>query len=349
MKPAVAITVGDYNGIGPEVVLKSIRHPSILRICRPVLVGPREAFSHYAGILHYRIRFMPVTADALKSTGAFAGFLHSLPSGNVALLESSSVPNGLIQPGLLAADAGSSAVKAIEQAASLAVSGKVAAMVTAPVSKRAIHLAGGTFPGQTEMVQHIAASPTVAMMLVSPILRVGLVTIHIPVSDIASLLTGPLIQEKIEVVHAALIRDWAIPAPRIAVLALNPHAGEGGDIGQEEERIIVPVIDHCRKRGMDIQGPFPADAFFGRYQPRSYHAVMAMYHDQGLIPLKMSSSGRAVNVSAGLSIVRTSPDHGTAFDIAGRKKANPSSMIEAIRLAVRIAHNRQRASSRRGS
>ena len=349
MKSALAITVGDYNGIGPEVVLKSIRQPSILRLCRPVLVGPREAFLYYANKFHFRLHLVSVPAEARDTPDTFSDFLRSLPARSCALLESSAVPAASIDPGTLSRDAGRAAVEAIEHAAALAVSGKVSGMVTAPVSKQAIHEAGVSFPGQTEMVQHLSSSPNVVMMLVSPTLRVGLVTIHVPVSGIAPLITAPLLRQKIGVVHAALVRDWGIPAPRIAVLGLNPHAGEGGSIGREEERIIVPVVEDFSRAGIDIHGPFPADGFFARYEPRSYHAVIAMYHDQGLIPLKMSSSGRAVNVSAGLSIVRTSPDHGTAFNIAGQKKADPSSMIEAIKLAIRIAHNRLNATPRSGS
>jgi len=192
------------------------------------------------------------------------------------------------------------------------------------------------------MVQQLSRSRHVAMMLVSPTLRVGLVTIHIPLSDVPRTLTPALVIERISVIHAALRQDWGIPRPALAVLALNPHAGEGGDIGTEEQRVILPALERLRTKGIRLDGPFPADGFFARYHPGVYDGVVAMYHDQGLIPLKMSSRGRAVNVSVGLRIVRTSPDHGTAFDRAGRGTADPRSMVEAILLAVRIAHNRRR-------
>jgi 4-hydroxythreonine-4-phosphate dehydrogenase len=197
-------------------------------------------------------------------------------------------------------------------------------------------------PGQTELLQRLTRSPSVAMMLVSGSFRVGLVTIHTPVRNVARELTAALLVERVTVIHRALRTDWRIRSPRIAVLALNPHAGEQGDIGNEEQRVIIPVTAALRKKGMRLEGPFPADAFFARYTPGAYDAVIAMYHDQGLIPLKMTARGRAVNVSAGLPIVRTSPDHGTAFDIAGRSIADPASMIEAVRTAVTLSAHRRR-------
>jgi 4-hydroxythreonine-4-phosphate dehydrogenase len=220
--------------------------------------------------------------------------------------------------------------------------GHADAVVTAPVSKQALHLAGIRVPGQTEMLQQLTRSKQVAMMLVSPTLRVGLVTIHVPLRAVSSTLTADLLLSRCMLVYDALRGDWRISRPRLAVLGLNPHAGEGGDIGTEEQRLILPAIAALRRKGIRAEGPFPADAFFARYAPGSYDAVIAMYHDQGLIPIKMSAGGRAVNVSVGLPIVRTSPDHGTAFDIAGRGIADPRSMVEAIRLAVLIARNRRR-------
>ena len=178
------------------------------------------------------------------------------------------------------------------------------------------------------------------MMLVSPTMRVALITIHIPVREVAAQINKGIIQEQIRTVDEALRRDWRIRKPKIAVLGLNPHAGEGGDIGSEEDLCIRPAVDVLTADRINVEGPFPADAFFGKYRAGMYDAVVAMYHDQGLIPLKMSSFGKGVNETLGLPIVRTSPDHGTAFDIAGRGIANPGSTIEAIKLAVLIAANR---------
>ncbi len=312
-KPVIAITIGDYNGIGPEIVLKSVNDPSVKRICSPVLVGPIEVFEFYA--------------RRLKKL--------SFP---FPIVESSILSASHIRPGVVSARSGKAAAKAIEAAVDLANVGIVQAIVTAPISKHALHKAGVHFPGHTEMLQHLTRAKDVAMVLVSSTMRVGLVTIHVPLKQVSSLLTRSLLRQKVELIHKALVQDWRIAKPRIAILALNPHAGENGDIGTEEQRIIAPFVAGSN---MNLKGPFPADAFFARYKPTDYDAVIAMYHDQGLIPLKMSARGRAVNVSAGLPIVRTSPDHGTAFDIAGKGIADPGSMIEAIKLAVTIARNRQ--------
>ena len=246
-------------------------------------------------------------------------------------------------PGRLSADAGAAAGAAIRTSIRLVLAGEARALVTAPVSKHALHLAGINAPGQTELLQRLTRSPHVAMMLVSGSLRVGLVTIHTPLRKVPRELTDALLRERITVIHRALRTDWGIASPRLAVLALNPHAGEGGDLGNEEQRVIIPVIAALREEGLRLEGPFPADAFFARYEPGSYDAVVAMYHDQGLIPVKMSARGKAVNVSVGLPLVRTSPDHGTAFDIAGRSIADPASMIEAIRTAVSLSFHRPAA------
>ncbi len=321
-KPAIAITVGDCNGVGPEIVLKSVQHPTIRRLCAPVLVGPVEAFEFYAARLRMRLPSCPI-------------------------VESSRLLSSQIKPGVVSARSGRAAARAIEAAVELANAGVVQAIVTAPVSKHALHRGGVSFQGHTEMLKYLTRSRHVAMMLVSETMRMGLVTTHLPLKRVAAALTRALLREKIEVVHRALVCDWRVKSPKIAVLALNPHAGEAGDIGTEEARIITPVVKHLAGTTTNVAGPFPADAFYARYKPGTYDAVMAMYHDQGLIPLKMSAHGRAVNVSAGLPIVRTSPDHGTAFDIAGKGIADPGSMIEAIKLAVTIARNRHAVPTRR--
>lgn len=315
-KPAIAITVGDPNGIGPEVVLKSIRNPAIRKICTPILVGPASVFMYYLKRLRLSI---PPTM----------------------ILECGPDP-GVVTPGRVSPRSGRVASLAIEQGVALVLDGEAEAVVTAPVSKKALHAAGTRFPGQTEMLQSLTRSRHATMMLVSDTMRVGLVTIHIPVSDIPGSISRSLIIRQILTVEKALRQDWRIAKPRIAVLGLNPHAGEDGDIGMEDRQLIAPAIQACRRKRINVDGPFPADAFFGRYRKGQYDAILAMYHDQGLIPLKMSSFGKAVNVTAGLPIVRTSPDHGTAFDIAGKGLAGPESMIEAIKLAVDISGNRKR-------
>ena len=212
-----------------------------------------------------------------------------------------------------------------------------------------MHLAGSAAPGQTEMLLRLSGGEHVAMMLVAGAFRVALATVHYPLREVSRHLTMGVILEKLGVLHAALVTDFGIRSPRIAVLGLNPHAGENGILGTEEKEIIIPALKKARARRIRVEGPFPADAFFGMQEFRRYDAVLAMYHDQGLIPLKMSGFRIGVNVSAGLPVVRTSPDHGTAFDIAGKGLADPSSMNHAIQLAVSIVRNRAaaRASSSR--
>lgn len=329
-KPVIAITLGDYNGIGPEVVLKSLRHRSTRALCKPILVGPREVLDYYSQRLGISLAIHEVSS---RGRG-------------IPYLPASSLSREAICPGKLSKEAGEAAARALFQAVTLARQGTADAVVTAPVSKKALHLAGYNYPGQTEMVQHLSKSSHSAMMLVSRSLRVGLVTIHVPLARVSELLTSRLIKEKVTIIADALVRDWRITAPHLAILALNPHAGENGDIGDEEQRCIEPALRILRRTGLPIDGPFPADAFFARYKPGTYDAVVAMYHDQGLIPLKMSSRGRAVNITAGLTIVRTSPDHGTAFDIAGKGIADEGSMMAAIEVAALVAQNRRR--NRRG-
>jgi len=336
MKPRIAITMGDMNGIGPEVALKAAVAPAVRRVCDPILIGRPEVFSFYARLHRPAPGIVTVSSTVAPTVGNARRSLRVFP-----------VPDRIHapRPGVISRQAGRSASQAIAVAVQLALVGDVEAIVTAPVSKRALHLAGITYPGQTEFLKAMTDSPSVAMMLVSPTLRVGLATIHLPLAEVSRALTRSSLHERITTIHTALRKDWGIRQPRLAVLGLNPHAGEAGDIGREEQRIIVPVLDRLKASGMRIEGPFPADAFFSREAQDRFDAVVAMYHDQGLIPVKMTARGRGVNYSAGLRIIRTSPDHGTAFPIAGTGAADPRSMVEAVLLAARLAGNRARARS----
>jgi 4-phospho-D-threonate 3-dehydrogenase / 4-phospho-D-erythronate 3-dehydrogenase len=328
MKPRIAITMGDMNGIGPEVALKAAVSPVVRRVCEPLLVGRPEVFARYARLLR------PVPCISVTPAGGTPG-----RGPEVRVIEVPG-PRAVARPGRITRKAGEAASRAIAAAARMALVGDVEAIVTAPVSKRALHMAGITYPGQTELLKDLTDSPSVAMMLVSPAMRVGLATIHLPLTRVPGALTRATLFGRITTIHRALRKDWGIARPRLAVLGLNPHAGEGGDIGKEEQRVIIPVLERLRADGMRLEGPFPADAFFGRMDRERYDAVVAMYHDQGLIPLKMTARGRGVNYSAGLRIVRTSPDHGTAFPIAGTGTADPRSMVEAVRLAAALARAR---------
>lgn len=243
---------------------------------------------------------------------------------------------GAFERGRVSAAAGRAAYDAILQAVSDARADRVDAIATAPINKEAFAAAGLPWRGHTELLAHLTDARRVAMMFYADALRVVLATIHIPISEVPRALTGGRLEEVVELAAAELPR-FGHPAPRLAVAGLNPHAGEHGVIGTEDEAVIRPAVEACRRRGVDVHGPFPADTIFLRAMRGEFDAVVACYHDQGLIPIKLAAFGRAVNVTLGLPIIRTSVDHGTAFDIAGRGTADPSSLIEAVRLAARLA------------
>ena len=330
MKPRIALTIGDFNGIGPEVILKNIDSPSLLKSVQPILIGSFEIFESFAKKLKTKKKLVPV--DSVPKTAA-----DGIPVLNVY---NGSLKN--LQIGRPAPDAGICAGMAIERSVRLCLDGEVDAMVTGPVSKQSLHIAGYNFPGQTEMLAMLSRSDRVTMMLLAGTFRVALVTIHIPVKNVSENIFIERIIEKLVTVENSLRIDFRISAPSIAVLALNPHAGEHGAIGLEEIEVIEPAIVKAKQQGINVSGPFPADGFFATSAYKKYDAVLAMYHDQGLIPLKMSGFNQGVNFSAGLKIVRTSPDHGTAYDIAGKGVADPGSMRAAIDLARTIILNRKK-------
>ncbi len=325
MKPRIGITIGDFNGIGPEVILKSLASPSVRKSIAPVLIGSAEIFNFYNRKFKTKLKLKAVSAPTEEVTP------QEIPVVNVY---NGSEKN--VQLGKAAPDAGVCAGISLERGVQLCLQNHVDAMVTGPTSKEALHIAGYNFPGQTEMLAMLSRSERVTMILVAKTLRVGLVTIHVPVRQIAENIFLGRVLEKLETIHSSLKNDFGIEAPRIAVLGLNPHAGENGAIGTEEKEIIHPAIEKAREKGINAVGPFAADGFFATLKSNSYDAILAMYHDQGLIPLKMQGFHEGVNFSAGMRIVRTSPDHGTAYDIAGKGIAEPGSMIAAIHLARTI-------------
>lgn len=331
MRPRIALTIGDFNGVGPEVLLRNIASPSIQKSIQPLLVGSFDIFEHYARKFRIAKRLVAVQTPT-----------ESVPANAVPVLN---VYNGTVknlQIGRAAPDAGVCAGTAIERSVRLCLDGDADAMVTAPVSKESLHIAGYNFPGQTEMLAMLSRSERVTMVLVAGKLRIGLATIHVPIRKIAEELFVERIVEKLETINTSLMNDFRVGTPSIAVLGLNPHAGEHGTIGLEEIEIIEPAIQRAREKGLDVSGPYSADGFFASRAHERFDAILAMYHDQGLIPLKMSGFTDGVNFSAGLKIVRTSPDHGTAFDIAGKGIADPRSMTAAIMLARTIAINRKK-------
>ncbi|MDI6804429.1 MAG: 4-hydroxythreonine-4-phosphate dehydrogenase PdxA [Bacteroidota bacterium] len=330
MKPIIAITMGDHNGIGPEVALKAATSPAIKRICIPVLVGSTYVFEHYAKLLKMK--------TTLKE-------IESVPKNNSDAIPIFSIrkfvqPN--IKPGILSFEAGRLAIESVISATIICLEKEVDGMVTAPLAKETINFKGFDFPGQSELITTLCKRSKFAMIMLYKNIRVALVTIHISIKEIPSRLTKQLLKDRIQTLNNSLRNDFGIRKPKIAVLGLNPHAGENGVIGEEENEMIIPAMKQANIKGIDIHGPFPADGFFGVHAYKNYDAVLAMYHDQGLIPIKLLGFEEGVNFTAGLPIVRTSPDHGTAFDIAGKGRANPSSTIEAIKTAVAIINNRRK-------
>lgn len=242
-------------------------------------------------------------------------------------------------PGLLSADAGRAAYEYLVGAVRAAVDGSVDAVVTAPINKASFEQAGLPWKGHTDLLAHLTGATRAVMMFDSPRLRVALATVHIPLRDVAAALTTENLSETIAI--AADHLPWfGVASPRLAVAGLNPHAGEHGVIGLEDDLVVRPAVERCRALGIDVTGPFPADTLFVKAAQGHYDLVVACYHDQGLIPVKLLGFGEAVNVTLGLPIIRTSVDHGTAFDIAGRGIADPGSLIAAIRLAVALVHGR---------
>lgn len=340
--PLIAISLGDPNGIGPEVALKAALDGRVREKARVALMGPRIAWKERG--LH-QIEEIP-TFEAFEDIGSEVLF---------CIVDAREGRVGLDAAGEVSAEAGRMAMQSVEFAVRACLSGAADALVTAPISKEAIRLAGYPFPGHTEFLAKLTETDDVVMVLATnrldvggsamrdrrsrprggTPLRVALATIHIPVSRVAEALSMEGLATTLSILTDGLIHRFGVEDPEIAVLGLNPHAGEGGVIGGEELDIIEPAMEEARRAGIKVTGPHSADAFFGQRKWKEVDAVLAMYHDQGLAPFKALAMGEGVNVTLGLPIIRTSPDHGTAFDIAGKGIADPSSMIEAILLAVR--------------
>ncbi len=330
-KAKIAITIGDFNGVGPEVVLKSIADEKVRELCSVFLIGSYSVFQFYNRRFRLNVGLTQINS------------LDEWSDRTVNVVDVYDATKRDVRIGTPSKLSARCAAHAIEQGVDMCLIGFTTALVTAPVSKESLNLVGYRYPGQTEMLASLTDSKHVMMMLLSQRMRVGLVTAHLPISRVAKSITTDKIVEKIKILNRSLREDFRVKRPTVAVLALDPHAGDGGVIGKEDDVIVKPAIQLAQEEHINVQGPFPADSFFGNYRRKTYDAVLAMYHDQGLIPLKMSSFGKGVNFSAGLKIIRTSPDHGTAYDIAGKGIANPESMKEAIKLAVRLAKNKRKS------
>jgi len=323
--------MGDPVGIGPEVIVKALSDPKIHALCRPVVFGDRGALELYAG---------------KRPVPAFREITHpSEAQGNarqIDLLAVCNLDQDILTPGAPRREGGAAMVDCILSAVEMAKAKEISAVVTCPISKTLMHQAGYHYEGHTQLIASLTRCKDFVMMLAGKRLRVALVTIHRALKDVPSLLTRERVLKTIRITSRALGQDFGIPRPRLAVAALNPHAGEEGLFGTEEEETITPAILNAKTEGYRAEGPFPADSLFYRAAGGEFDAVVAMYHDQGLIPMKLLHFSDAVNVTLGLPIVRTSVDHGTAYDIAGKDRADPSSLKAAIEMAVEMVKNRQR-------
>ncbi len=328
MLPIIAISIGDVNGISPEIILKSFDRSELFEFCRPVVYGPSVPLEYYRQLLGVAVEISEIAhpADAVE------GVLSIMP------IPGTFDPTDIGRP---TAESGRISIAAIEAGFAAVKSGAASALVTAPISKEAIALAGSPFRGHTDMLAALSGSgEEVLMILSSNTMNVGLVTIHVPLAEVTPLITRERVERTIRLGHRSMDLDFGIEDPKIAVLALNPHGGDGGLMGGEEQAVLAPAIAAMQADGIDVEGPFPADGFFSAHSKQMYDLIIAMYHDQGLIPFKLQAKGRGVNVSAGLPIVRTSPDHGTAYNIASHGIASAESMKEAVYYARTIALNR---------
>jgi len=327
-KPIIGITTGDLNGIGPEVVIKTFSDSRMLDLCTPVIFASNKLINYYRKIAADQPFNFSSTKDLTKLNPKQV---------NVFTCWEEEVP---IQPGALTESGGKYAVRSLMVAAQCLKDKQLDAIVTAPIHKSNTQTPDFPFTGHTPFFKEKFGAKDVLMLLYSNALRVALVTEHIPIARVADTLTKELIISKLAILRETLIKDFGIDKPKIAVLGLNPHAGDEGQIGNEEQTIIKPVVEQMQQQGQLVFGPYSADAFFARHSYESFDAVLAMYHDQGLIPFKTIAHGEGVNFTAGLSAVRTSPDHGTAFDIAGKNIADPSSFREAVFQAIDLLRQR---------
>lgn len=326
----VGITQGDTNGVGPEVILKAFSDSLMLELCTPVVYGNAKVFAYHGKTLGLNANIRQV----VSAEDAAAGQLNFVNCSDAEVK---------VEFGAQSAEAGHAAFVALEQAVQDLQSGLIDVLVTAPIQKASIQSSNFRFPGHTEYLQDRLGSDggEPLMILCNPLMRVALVTTHLPISEVAFAITEDRIVQKARMLYESLCRDFNISSPRIAILALNPHAGDSSVIGHEEEEVIVPAIKSLADAGLPCYGPFPADGFFNAAMYRHFDAVLAMYHDQGLAPFKALTDHDGVNFTAGLPFVRTSPDHGTAYDIAGKNQADAQSFRQAVYSAIDIWRNRQ--------
>ncbi|NIJ54277.1 4-hydroxythreonine-4-phosphate dehydrogenase PdxA [Dyadobacter arcticus] len=328
-KPIIGITIGDYNGIGPEVILKALEGNQLARLCTPIIYGSLRVLNQYRNLLEMKDWALHGIQKADQVNPKLTNVITCWHDHQTE-----------IEPGKITAEAGQGSLASLKRAVEDLKEGKIQALVTGPINKDNIQSETFKFPGHTEYLAQAFEKEDALMFMVSDDLRVGVLTGHIPLEQVKSHITPERLSAKIEQILQSLKGDFGIKKPRLAVLGLNPHAGENGLLGNEEIEIIQPVIKTFKERGNLVVGPFPADGFFAAGTYKQYDAVLAMYHDQGLVPFKTLAFNEGVNFTAGLSVVRTSPDHGTAYNIAGKNLAEPGSLLRAIYTACDISRFR---------
>ena len=329
MSLKIGITIGDINGIGPEIIIKTLSEEQLLSRFTPIVYGSSKTLGYHKNIVKNN-RFNFINIDQA----------HHAKEGKINVI-SAWQESVSIDIGQGTKESGRSAYIALDRAINDLNQGEIDAIVTAPINKAAMKMADFPYLGHTEYITRMADADDSLMLLTSDQLTVGLVTAHIPLEEVSRAVTADVILDKIEILDQSLKVDFGIERPKIAILGLNPHAGDSGQIGTTEETEITPAILAAKENGILAMGPFAADGFFGNGSYKKFDAILAMYHDQGLIPFKALSFGTGVNFTAGLDIIRTSPDHGTAYEIAGKNMADPSSMRHAIYMALDIATNRK--------
>lgn len=330
-RPIIGITMGDAAGIGPEIAAKAFQNNEVLRICRPLLIGD-------AKIMQQALKTIgadKIDINPVKKVGE-ARFIR----GIMDIVDMNNLEPSKVKVGKISAACGKASIEYVKKAIDLAMNKDINGITTGPINKEAIHMAGFKYQGHTELLAERTKTSNFSMMFVSDSLWVMLVTTHLPLSEVNKNIDKKNVLSTIKLADE-ITKKLRRRKPRIGVAGLNPHAGEAGIFGSEEEKIIKPAVAEAKKLGIDVKGPISPDAVFYMASVGMFDIVVAMYHDQGLIPLKLLSFNRSVNVTAGLPIIRTSVDHGTGFDIAGKGWANPQSLIEAIRVAVFLAHAKQ--------
>ncbi len=324
----IGITIGDINGVGPEVIIKALSNQKLLEFFIPIVYGSYKVLSYHKNIVN-------------NSNLVFHSIQHpgQAVEGKINLINCWE-DNVSITLGRPTVEGGKYAMLALERAGKDIIEKSIDAVVTAPIHKHAMQLAKFPYPGHTEFFTYLDNNAKSLMLMQSEDLKVALVTAHVPLSQVTEKITKELVIEKIKLLNKTMIEDFGYEKPLIGVLGVNPHASDNGLMGNEEAMSITPAIIECKKQGIFAMGPYPADGYFGSDLWRKTDATLAMYHDQGLIPFKALTFGHGTNVTSGLSFIRTSPDHGTAYDIAGKNEANASSFLQALYTALDIVRNR---------